>query len=123
MSYNSQVTKAKKYDLEERTFRCAKEVISFVNVLPKSLSNVEIIKQVVRSSGSVGANYIEANEALGKKDFKMRSKICRKEAKESVYWLKLLEVNGKEREITRQKLMDEATQLTKIFSSILQKSK
>ncbi len=117
------MTKPKRYDLEERTFRFAKEVISFVNVLPKSLSNVEIIKQVVRSSGSVGANYIEANEAIGKKDFKMRSKICRKEAKESVYWLKLLEVNGKEGEITRQRLMDEATQLTKIFSSIIEKSK
>jgi four helix bundle protein len=117
------MTNPNKYDLEERTYRFAKEVIGFVNVLSKSLSNVVIMKQVVRSSGSVGANYIEANEALGKRDFKMRSKICRKEAEESVYWLKLLEVNGKEGEITRRRLMDEATQLTKIFSSILQKSK
>jgi len=117
------MTKPKKYDLEERTFRFAKEVIKFVNVLPRSLSNTEIPKQVVRSSGSVGANYIEANEALGKKDFKMRIRISRKEAKESVYWLKLVEVNDKEREKTSQQLIDEATQLTKIFSSILEKSK
>ncbi|HEX9665988.1 MAG TPA: four helix bundle protein [Thermodesulfobacteriota bacterium] len=117
------MTKPKKYDLEERTFRFAKQVIKFVNVLPRSISNIEIAKQVVRSSGSVGANYIEANEALGKKDFKMRIKICRKEAKESVYWVKLVEVNDKEREKTRRQLIDEAAQLTKIFSSILEKSK
>ena len=117
------MTNPKKYDLEERTLRFAKEVISFVNRLPKSLSNVEIIKQLVRSSGSVGANYIEANEALGKQDFKMRTKICRKEAKESVYWLKLVEVNDEKKENARQQLIVEAAQLTKIFSSILEKSK
>jgi len=117
------MTKQKRYDLEERTFRFAKKVIKFVNLLPRSLSNIEIAKQVIRSSGSVGANYIEANEALGKKDFKMRIRISRKEAKESVYWLKLLEVRNKDKETNRQELIDEATQLTKIFSSILEKSK
>jgi four helix bundle protein len=117
------MTKPKGYDLEERTLRFAEEVIRFVNVLPRSLSNIEVAKQVVRSSGSVGANYIEANEALGKKDFKMRIKICRKEAKESAYWVKLVEVDDKETVQTRQQLIDEAAQLTKIFSSILQKSK
>lgn len=117
------MTKPKRYDLEERTLRFAKEVIRFVNVLPRSLSNIEVAKQVVRSSGSVGANYIEANEALGKKDFKMRTKICRKEAKESVYWLRLVHVNKKESENTRQQLIDEGTQLMKIFSSIVEKSK
>ncbi len=115
--------KPKRYDLEDRTFRFAKEVIRFVHILPRTLSNIEISKQVVRAAGSVGANYIEANEALGKKDFKMRIKICRKEAKENVYWLKLVEVNNKEIEKTRQQLIDEARHLTKIFSSILQKSK
>ena len=80
------------------------------------------MKQLVRSSGSVGANYIEANEALGKKDFVMRIKICRKEAKECGYWLKLIEVSdtdlGKEREI----LLEESIELMKIFGSILTKS-
>lgn len=117
------MTKQNKYDLEERTLRFAKGVIEFINILPRSLSNFEIAKQVVRSSGSVGANYIEANEALGKKDFKMRIKICRKEAKESGYWMKLLELNDCGREQIRQQLIDEATQLTKIFSSIIEKSK
>ena len=117
------MTKQKKYDLEERTLRFAKGVIEFMNILPRSLSNFEIAKQVVRSSGSVGANYIEANEALGGKDFKMRIKICRKEAKESGYWMKLLELNDHGREQIRQQLIDEATQLTKIFSSIIEKSK
>ncbi len=114
---------SKPYDLEERTFRFAKDVIDFVNVLPKSIANVEIMKQVIRSSGSVGANYIEANEALGKKDFAMRVKICRKEAKESAYWLKLIEVKVEETERKRQSLVGEATELMKIFGSIVEKVK
>jgi four helix bundle protein len=88
------LNKPKQYDLEERTLGFAKEVIKLVNTLPKSLANIEIMKQLVRSSGFVGATYVEANEALGKKDFAMRVRICRKEAKESAYWLKLIEVDG-----------------------------
>ena len=80
---------SKKYDLEERTFVFAKNVIEYVQSLPKGMIYSEIGKQLVRSSGSVGANYIEANESLSKKDFLMRIKIYRKEAKESGYWLKL----------------------------------
>jgi four helix bundle protein len=86
---------SKQYDLEERTLRFAKEIIDFVGILPKTMANIEIMKQLIRSSGSVGANYIEANEALSKKDFAMRVKICRKEAKESRYWLKLIETTGR----------------------------
>ncbi len=113
----------KQYDLEERTLKFAKEVIKFVKSLPKTIANVEIIKQLVRASGSVGANYIEANEALSKKDFIMRVKICRKEAKESRYWLKLIEVNGENAEKQRQLLIQEATELMKIFGAILEKTK
>ncbi|MBI2099788.1 MAG: four helix bundle protein [Candidatus Vogelbacteria bacterium] len=95
----------------------------FVQKLPKGISNFEDIKQLVRSSGSVGANYIEANEALSKKDFLMRIKICRKEAKETGFWLKLLQVGetgpvDKE----RSKLLNEAGELMKIFGAILAKS-
>lgn len=79
--------RASQYDLEDRTFDFAKLVREFVKLLPKTLANLEDIQQVVRSSGSVGANYIEANESLSKKDFLMRIEICRKEAKESRYWL------------------------------------
>src|SRR5262249_48599179 len=75
----------KGYDLEERTFRFAKQVRAFVKRLPRTMANIEDVKQVIRSSGAVGANYIEANEALGKKGFRMRIKICRKEAKETRY--------------------------------------
>jgi len=114
---------SKHYDLEERTLRFAKEVIDFVNALPKSIANVELIKQIVRSSGSVGANYIEANEALSKKDFAMRVKICRKEAKESRYWLSLIEVRGEDTEKRKQSLIGEATELMKIFGSIIEKVK
>jgi four helix bundle protein len=84
---------SKKYDLEDRTLNFAKRIIEFINKLQKSLTNIEISKQLVRSAGSIGANYIEANESLSKKDFVMRIKICRKEAKESCYWLKLLICN------------------------------
>jgi four helix bundle protein len=116
------VKSAKQYDLEERTLSFAKEVIAFVNALPKSIANIEISKQVVRSSGSVGANYIEANESLGKKDFAMRIKICRKEAKESIYWLRLIETRGEEVAKKKQSLISEATELMKIFGAILTKT-
>ena len=114
---------SKQYDLEERTLKFTKEVIKFINGLSKILTNIEISKQLLRSASSVGANYIEANEALGKKDFIMRIKISRKEAKESRYWLQLVEVNNQDSEKTRQKLIGEATELMKIFGSIIEKSK
>src|SRR3990167_1552102 len=105
----SEIQKSKIYDLEERTFKFTKAVIHFVSMLQKTTTNIELIKQVVRSAGSVGANYIEANEALSKKDFSMRVKICRKEAKETQYWLRLIPVvieNEKQRV-----LIQEATEL------------
>ncbi len=71
------------YDLEERTFEFAKSVRLFVKNLPRTISTIEDGKQLIKSSGSVGANYLEANEALSKKDFLMRIKISRKEAKET----------------------------------------
>jgi len=93
----------------------------FVGKVQKTISNIEYCKQVIRSSGSVGANYIEANESLSKKDFVMRAKICRKEAKESGYWLKLISCN-QESESQKEKLIQEATELTKIFGAIVTKS-
>jgi len=92
--------------------------------LPRTIGNIEYIKQVVRSSGSVGGNYIEANEALSKKDFIMRIKICRKEAKESAYWVRLIMgTNSNEFESGSTDLIQEATELKKIFCKILEKSK
>lgn len=78
------------------------------------------IRQLVRSSGSIGANYIEASESLGKKDFAMRLRICRKEAKETIYWLTLLEIPEqllKERDA----LIKESNEFTAIFGSIISK--
>ena len=100
-----------------------KEVIEFVKAIPRTIANAEITKQVIRSSGSIGANYIEANESLSKKDFVMRIKICRKESKESSYWLKLAEVKNSSGENQRRVLIEEATQLTKILSAIVEKSR
>jgi four helix bundle protein len=114
----------KQYDLEDRTLEFAKNVRVLVKALNKSIANIEDGKQLVRSSGSVGANYIEANESLSKKDFIMRIKISRKEAKESRYWLRLLDIKqDKEQEKMRVNLVEEATELMLIFGSILQKSK
>jgi len=112
----------KPYDLGERTKNFAKRVREYIKKLPKNLANIEYAKQLIKSSGSVGANYIEAEEALSKKDFVLRIKLCRKEAKESKYWLELTE--PKEEQIREQEaLIKEATELTKIFGSIIEKSK
>jgi four helix bundle protein len=114
---------SKQYDLEARTFIFAKDVRVFVKELADTIANIEDKKQLVRASGSVGANYIEANEALSKKDFLMRIKICRKESKESRYWLQLLEVdNNPKHEQCRGKLTGEATELMNIFGAIVRKS-
>ena len=109
------------YDLEDRTLLFAKNVIAFVNSLPRTLPNAEISKQLVRSAGSVGANYIEANEALGKKDFLMKIRISRKESKESRFWLELAHCDGESKRI-QESLKQEATELMKIFGAILRNS-
>lgn len=107
------------YDLEKRTLEFAKKIREFVAKLPRTISNSEDGKKLVRSSGSVGANYIEANESLSKKDFILRVKICKKEAKESCYWLNLINNLGEEKTL----LLNEATELMKIFGSIIEKTK
>jgi len=114
--------KAKQYDLEDRTLRFSQKVIEYCNKLTKTMANIEIIRQLIRSSGSVGANYIEANESLSKKDFVLRVKICRKEAKESRYWLILSTPIDSEKK-QKQSLILETNELMKIFGAILEKCK
>ncbi len=117
-------TTRNKYDLEERTYQFAKKVALFCKKLSRTISNIEYVRQVIRSSGSVGANYIEANESFSKKDFRMRIKICRKEAKESVHWLRLIiETDEEKFKKEGEELLKEAIELKKIFSSIIEKSK
>lgn len=119
-----QSTNSKKYDLEERTLVVAKDVRILLKKLPKTISNIEDGKQLARSSGSVGANYIEANESLSRKDFVLRIKICRKEAKESIYWLKLIDLTGMASlEPERERIIGEVTELMKIFGAIIEKCK
>jgi four helix bundle protein len=112
----------KPYDLEERTFLFAKDCRIYIRTLPKTISNIEDGKQLVRSSGSVGANYIEANEKLGDKDFSYRLKIARKEAKESKYWLRLLQELNPEHNELSELLLFEIEELRKILSAIITKT-
>jgi four helix bundle protein len=113
---------AKRRNLEDRTFQFADAVRHFIKQLPRTLANTEDVRQLVRASGSAAANWIEADEALSKKDFLMRAKICRKEAKESRLFLRLLDAGlAKNTATSRGSLAKEARELTLIFSAIISK--
>jgi four helix bundle protein len=110
------------YDLEERTAQFAMEVRGFVSEVPRTVANLEDVKQLVRASGSVAANCIEANEALGEKDRVMKFRTCRKEAKESQLWLRLLSTgDGDALDLERQRLWQEAHELKLIMTTIIKK--
>jgi len=113
----------KPFNLEDRTFIFARNIAIFCKKLQKNQINIEYIKQVIRSSGSVGANYIEANEALSKKDFIHRVRISRKEAKETAYWLNLIIQTNNNLPEEAETLLQESIELKKILSAILEKSK
>lgn len=118
-----QTQKSKPYDLEERTFQFAKRCRLFVKQLLKTMGNIEDSRQLIRSSGSVHSNFIESVEALSKKDSLHRIKICRKEAKESRSWIRLIDIdNSPQLEIEYRALIQEATELTRIFGSIVSKN-
>jgi len=120
---NNQITKNENrvYDLEQRSLKFAKNVLHLCQKMPKTITNNELVKQVTRSAASVGANYVEAGEALGKNDFKHRLRISRKEAKETSYWLELiLEINSiLSKDI--EALSQESKELRNIFTSIINK--
>lgn len=109
-------------ELNERTYWFARDVRKWVNVLSLALAAKEDAKQVVRSSGAVAANYLEAQEGSSRNDFFHRIKACRKEARESQLWLELLaeDVDATATE-ELDRLIDEANQLTRIFASIANK--
>jgi four helix bundle protein len=111
----------KTFNLEDRTYEFARDCRFLVKDLNRTISNIEDGKQLVRSSGSVGANYIEGNEKLGNKDLIFRIKISRKEAKESEYWLKLLKDLNKEESNRIETLIIEASEIRKILSAIINK--
>lgn len=108
------------YNLEQRTAQFSKAVIDLCKQLPKNTVNFKLIDQIVRSASSVGANYIEANEALSKKDFLHRLRISRKEAKETSYWLELIQHSNPE--INSTYLIQEAKELRNILSAIITKT-
>jgi four helix bundle protein len=106
-------------DLEDRTFQFAQAIRTFVKRLPRTVSNTEDVRQLVRASGSVAANWVEADEALSKKDFLT----CRKEAKESRLFLRLIDIGFANDAVnSREALAHEARELTLIFSSIISKN-
>ena len=110
------------YDLEERTAKYAERIRDFCLKLPKNEVNNEYIPQLLRAGSSPGSNYIEANESIGDKDFLMKIKVCRREAKESSYWLRLVFTNETvESENERSSLRQEAKELVLIFTSIIKK--
>ncbi|MFA6427031.1 MAG: four helix bundle protein [Candidatus Magasanikbacteria bacterium] len=109
------------FDLEERTFEFAKRTLNMTKQLPRSDTNLYYSNQVIRSSSSMGANYREANDCLGDKDFLFRLRIVRKEAKESIYWLRLIIENNSQLKVRMQPLLQESIELNKIFSSIIKK--
>lgn len=120
---NFQVRNKTKYDLEERTAKFAEEVIDLMKKLPKDVINNPLIGQCIRASGSIGANYCEANEAESKKDFIHKIGICKKETKETKHWLRLLaRANPNFNEVFRQ-LWKEAQELLLIFSTIKKSSR
>ena len=115
---SNQPIKVRKYDLVERTHAFSKAVRKFVPHLSQTIANVEDTKQLVRSSGSVAGNYMEADLAVSKKDFLHRIKICRKEAKESWHWLDGLDVGpSPELEEKRKVLLQESLELVRIFGA------
>ena len=112
----------KKYDLEERTALFAERLRDFCMKLPRNAANSEYIPQLISAGSSPGANYIEANESIGDKDFKMKIKTCRRESKESAYWLRLVITNGSgEMENERAFLRQEAKEFILIFTATLKK--
>lgn len=117
-------SKLKLFDLEDRTYNFAKTCRDFVKRLPRTVSNMEYGKQLIRASGSQASNYIEANEADTKKEFLYRIRFCRKETKEAHMWIKLCEAgNSKELLKEQEQLIQEAVELRNIFNSIYDKSK
>lgn len=110
-----------KYDLGERTAKFGEEVIMFVKNLPDNSVNRPLLSQLVRSGTSVGANYMEADGAESKKDFNHKIGICKKEAKETLHWLRMMSMANPDKSEKCRSLWKEAHELTLIFSTIVKR--
>jgi len=109
----------KRYDLEERTAQFDEAIIELVRTFPQDPVNSPLISQLVRAATSIGANYMEADGAESKKDFQHKISICKKEAKETKHWLRMIAKANPARRDECQKLLKEAQELSSLFSSIL----
>ena len=111
------------YDLVERTSRFGEEIIDFIKTIPNNPVNQTLIIQLVRSATSVGANYMEADCAESKKDFRHKIGISKKEAKESAHWIRMIARANPDKAPDCRKHWKEAHELTLIFSAILNSRK
>ncbi len=118
-----QIQNSKHYDLEDRTLEFSKNLIHVLKTLPKNTINFNLADQCLRSGTSMGANYREANETETKRDFQFRMRICRKEGKETIYWLKLIIETNLELKDDVAPLLEETQELVKIFAAIIEKTK
>ncbi|OGK56264.1 four helix bundle protein [Candidatus Roizmanbacteria bacterium RIFCSPLOWO2_02_FULL_38_10] len=109
------------YDLKQRTARFGANIILLVKKLKQDNINKPIISQLIRAATSIGANYMEADAAESKKDFRHKIGICKKESKETLHWLHMLSVAHKEINTELRNLYKEAHELTLIFSTIFKK--
>mgnify|MGYP000722281059 CR=1 FL=1 len=109
----------KNFDLEERTARFGENVIQFCKQIRKDEVMRPLISQIVRSSTSIGANYMEANAASSRKDFKNKIHICKKEAEETKHWLRMVVAADTNQSEKARLLWQEAQELTLIFGKIL----
>ena len=109
-------------NFEDRTTEFAKRIIKLCKEISKDTINRRLIDQIIRSSGSIGANYREANEALSKKDFIHRLRISRKEAKETDHWLELIKEANPEFSERMQNLFQEIREIRNILSAMIDKA-
>lgn len=107
------------YNLEERTAKFREDIIQFSKTIKQNAITRSIINQLVRSGTGVGANYMEANAASSKKDFKNKIYICKKEVQETKHWLRMIAMAVLEKREESRKLWKEAQELTLIFGKII----
>ncbi len=110
---------SKNFDLEERTAKFEESVIIFCRTIKKDIVMHPLISQIVRSATSVGANYMEANGASSKKDFRNKIHICKKEIQETKHWLRMISTADETKKDEARKIWNEAQELTLIFGKIL----
>ncbi len=120
---NEQINPKRKFDLEERTAKFGENIIIFAKRIPKNVINFPMITQLIKSGTSVGSNYCEADDAESRKDFKHKIGICKKEARETKHWLRMIIVSCPDLKKEADKLWQKAKELNLIFNSITNRLK